>query len=78
MGRTKNQRNQVLEYMQKHIGITQRDAYRFGCTRLSARIFELREMGYTIIKTTKKITAVNGDRVSVAYYKLIEGGGKNG
>jgi len=45
----------ILEYMQNHGSITPLDALReFGCMRLSARILDLRKLGWNIrtIKTT--------------------------
>ena len=45
----------ILEYMQSHGSITPLDALReFGCMRLSARILDLRKLGWNIrtIKTT--------------------------
>ena len=44
--RTQNQR--VLDFMQKHGSISQRDAVQFGCYRLSARIHNLRMEGHKI------------------------------
>lgn len=45
----------VLEHLKKHGSITTYDAFvKYGITRLSARIFEIRELGYGI--KTKVIT----------------------
>ena len=58
MKKTMTQCDRVLNHLQKHKnGITQATAIeRFGCYRLSARISDLREMGYEIdtIRETKK------------------------
>ena len=46
---------QILAYMERHGSITPLDALReFGCMRLSARILDLRKLGWNIrtIKTT--------------------------
>lgn len=67
----KTQRMQIVEYMQTHDGITSLDAIReIGCTRLPARIQELRRMGYDI--TGKMITVRNrhGSKCSVKLYAL--------
>ena len=45
----------VLEHLKKHGSITTYDAFvKYGITRLSARIFEIRELGYEI--KTKVVT----------------------
>ena len=64
-------KNRIIEYMKKHRGITSQDAFRdLGITRLSARIKELRDMGYDI--TTIMIDGKNryGERVRYGLYKL--------
>ena len=50
---TQNER--VHKYMKKHGSITTKDAYeQLGVTRLSARIFELKEHGVKIEKKSEK------------------------
>ena len=50
---TQNER--IYEYMKKHGSITTKDAYeQLGVTRLSARIFELKEQGVKIEKKSEK------------------------
>lgn len=45
----KSQTERILEYLQTGKELTSLEALRlFGCFRLSARIFDLREMGYEI------------------------------
>ncbi len=40
----------VYEYMKEHDGITSMEAFRnLGCTRLSAKIFNLRAKGHVIL-----------------------------
>ena len=67
----------IIEYMKKHKGITSRDAFKdLGITRLSARIKELRDMGYDI--STIMVDGKNryGDTVRYGLYKLnYKGGG---
>lgn len=38
----------ILEYMKNNDGITSMDAYRLGCTRLAARIADLKKAGHSI------------------------------
>lgn len=67
-----SQNDLILRHLKTHRrGITQADAVeRFGCYRLSARISELREMGYDI--TTEFETKKNRYGVPATYarYKL--------
>ena len=67
------QAQQVLWYM-KHRGmITSMDAIReFGCTRLAARIADLRKDGYAIIATPVTVVTANGRTTKVAGYSLVE------
>lgn len=67
------QNDQILWFM-KHRGmITSMDAIReFGCTRLAARISDLRKDGYTIIKTSVTVVNRYGKTVKVAGYSLLE------
>lgn len=45
----KGSKPRILAYMRQHRGITSQDAFKYlGITRLSARIKELRDMGYDI------------------------------
>ena len=46
---------QIIEYLHTHKGITQLEATRaFGCTRLPARIWDLKQMGYEFRKVSEK------------------------
>ena len=72
----KGSKVRIIKYMQKHKGITSQDAFReLGITRLSARIKELRELGYNI--STIMIDGTNryGEPIRYGLYKL--GGDKN-
>lgn len=44
----------ILEYMKQNDGITSMDAYRLGCTRLAARIADLKKDGHRI--STERVT----------------------
>tara|TARA_R100000773_G_scaffold15341_1_gene13952 strand:+ start:120 stop:329 length:210 start_codon:yes stop_codon:yes gene_type:complete len=62
-----SQENQILNHLKKHKFITSWEAIQeYRITRLSARIYELREKGYQII--TKNITE-NGK--TFAEYSLL-------
>ena len=50
------QDKQILEYLERGNKITALEAlYQFGCFRLSARIFKLRQQGHNIITDKKKV-----------------------
>jgi hypothetical protein len=64
-----SQNKMILAYLKEGHSITPLEALkRFGCLRLGARIFDLKEQGYNI--KTDRITTNAGKRV--ASYKLIE------
>lgn len=44
----------ILKYMKSNGGITSMDAYRLGCTRLAARISDLKKGGHKIY--TERVT----------------------
>lgn len=68
MERKTTQNKDILAYLQKGKSINPMKALKkFGCFRLSARIFELREMGYNI--EMKRVT--KHDKC-YAEYKLIK------
>lgn len=53
MSRLQNQTSEILKHFQEGGSITTMEAFSlYGCTRLSARIFDLRERGH-IIKSEK-------------------------
>jgi 2-methylisocitrate lyase-like PEP mutase family enzyme len=63
------QNDRVLAYMRSHNGITSLDAYRdLGCTRLSARIADLKRMGIAIGKVMVDRENRYGETVKVAQY----------
>lgn len=69
---TQNER--VLRHMRDFGGITSMEAIKeYGCTRLSARISDLRHMGHKI--SAKRFTSRNryGEKVSFCLYWLEEG-----
>ncbi len=61
----------VLEYMKQYGGITQAEASQMlGCSRLAARIADLRSEGYNIISQRKKGTNRFGEKTTYCEYKL--------
>ena len=70
----KGSKPRILEYMKEHNNmITSMDAFKYlGITRLSARIKELRQLGYNI--STIMIDGQNrfGEPVRFGLYKLNE------
>ena len=65
----KTQKDAILEYLKEHGSITPLEALdKFGCFRLSAVIFELREDGYVIT------TTLNEGEKKYAIYTLLEEG----
>lgn len=65
------QSDRVLEYIQKFGSIMTLDAFRdLGVTRLSARIFELREQGYNLKTTYESRKNRFGETCTYARYKL--------
>lgn len=49
MSKFKNQTSEILEHLKKTGSITTKEAYDlYGCSRLSARIYDLKERGYLI------------------------------
>lgn len=64
-----SQTDQILKALKKGRKLTPLDALsEFGCFRLGARIFDLKERGYNIVTNTVKSS--NGK--SFASYELVE------
>ena len=56
MKREKGQNRKILAYMRKGHSITPLDALRlFGCFRLGARIFDLKQAGHNISREIVKV-----------------------
>lgn len=61
-----SQREQILQYLKNGNSITQMEAIEmFGCTRLAARINEIRDAGYPI--KSKMISSKNRYGVPISY-----------
>lgn len=69
----RTQRGEVLKYLQTHKGITSMQAIeKFGATRLSAIIFDLKRKGYSIVTVMKDGENRYGESVRFAEYRLIK------
>lgn len=66
------QKERILNYLQTHKkGITPIDALeKFGCFRLSGRIFELREDGHDIVMNFEEKVNAQGEKKRYARYSL--------
>lgn len=66
-----SQKKRVLYYMQQFGSITSFEAFSdLGITRLSARIFELRDDGYEIESTDEKSKNRFGETIRYSRYSL--------
>lgn len=66
---TQNER--VLKHMRKYGTITTKQAYDlYGITRLGARIYELRNMGFDIVADTVTVKNRFGEKAHVARYRI--------
>lgn len=67
------QTERILQFLKEHKSITQKQAVdEFGCYRLSARIFDLEELGHRFER--ESVTHLNryGDKVTFTRYILKE------
>ena len=61
----------VLKYLKLYGSITPQEALTsFGCMRLSARIYELRQQGHFIISESARGLNRNGEPVTFTRYRL--------
>ena len=61
----------VLRHLKRYAGITTFTAYeRYGITRLSARISDLRRMGYDIVSVPREVTNRYGEPCRIVEYRL--------
>lgn len=67
------QNEMVLDYMEQNGSITSMQAFEsLGITRLSGRIYELREKGHIIENIRRETTNRFGKRVHYDEYKLVK------
>ena len=70
----KNQRERVLDWLQKYGSISDNDARdELGIRRCGARIFELRDQGYNIATKMEVCKNRFGEKVRYGVYHLEEG-----
>lgn len=71
MGEFSSQNARLLDYLRTHEGITSMEAFDlFGITRLSARIWDLRDDGHIINGYPKNAKNRYGQTVTFYVYKL--------
>ena len=65
------QEERIMEYMQKHGGITQFDANRdLGISRLAARISDIQRHGTPVYRKSEKVMNRYGEITHVTRYSL--------
>lgn len=68
-----SQKSRILAYIRANGSITQAEAFlQLGCSRLSARIWDLHHDGHNIKRTMRKTTNRYGDKTEIATYTLEE------
>ena len=66
----------IYQYMALHNGITQAEAFlELGCSRLGARIFDIKAFGVPIRTEMIKVTKKDGSVAHVARYSIYRGEG---
>lgn len=71
--RINSQNDKILEWMRTKGAITQNDARAaFGCTRLAARINDIKKKGYIIEDEYRRYKDENGNPVTYKAYWLGE------
>ena len=68
-----NQCAAVLEYIEKHGGITQHEASTIGITRLPSRIFDLKSSGYPITFEWITVPTRYGNKKTRVKRYMLEG-----
>ena len=68
----RTQVDKILDYLKTHDSITTIEAFnKLGCTRLAAQVFYLKQKGYNITSTMKKVKTENGT-TTIAEYSLVK------
>ena len=66
------QREKLLGHLKAGLPITaHRALYGYGCSRLAARMFDLRQMGHQIEKRMIQVPTRGGGTTRVAEYSLV-------
>lgn len=65
----------ILRHLRDYGSITQAEAMtEYGCYRLGARIFDLKNQGYEITGATESVKNRYGETCYIKRYRLAEGG----
>ena len=65
----------ILRHLRDYGSITQAEAItEYGCYRLGARIFDLKNQGYEITGATERVKNRYGETCHIKRYRLEEGG----
>lgn len=73
MSSTRTQSDRILDYIKQNGSITQNESTMYiGCTRLAARIADLRKAGIAIRSDLVKVRRYDGTMAMVARYSLAE------
>lgn len=71
----KSQNQEILEHLQNNRGISAFEAYTlYGITRISARIYDLRQRGHNIINCDRETVDRRGKKTTFTEYRLVKGG----
>lgn len=68
----------IIDYIDKHGEITQRDAIGLGCYRLAARIHDLKEDGIKIDSFRRTVINADGSESTIGVYRRSYAGNKEG
>lgn len=72
MGNSQN--DEILKHLQTHKGITAAESFSlYGITRLSARIYDLRDRGFKIINVDRETVDRRGKKTKFVGYRLVKG-----
>lgn len=71
----KSQADKILSHLRTGLPLTPAEAYRrYGCLRLAARIFELRQAGYDVRDDLIPVDTQHGGVAHVAAYYMVKQG----
>lgn len=60
----------IVDFCDRHIWITQRDAYKLGIYRLASRIYDMDEAGFVIIRETIEVENADGSKSRIKRYAI--------
>lgn len=62
----------IVDFCDRHIWITQRDAYKLGIYRLASRMSDMKNAGFVIDSEYIKVTNVDGTESRVKRYAILK------